>query len=509
MEEMEITEELRKELGIESIEDYRRIIMDDKKTTNKQKHKKMAKINTKVNKKRQKLLELERSKKVIASLVEHNKLTKGLELKSIRDIGVKVKLNKKRPRSVEEEEESESVDEEEQEIEESLDESSDSIVSLKERVESEPVELEALFDRLREINNIKAREEIRKEVEADLNDADFPIPTQRLSFNRLATIEETRKTLPVSQYETELVEVVNKNLVTIISSPTGSGKSTQIPQFLLEYGYGSEGMIGVTQPRRVAASSLAARVSEEMNVKLGFEVGYQIKFDNTTNESTKIKFMTDGILLKQMESDKLLTAYSVLIIDEAHERSINSDVIIGLLASIVKYRYVLYKNGTVICGLPVLPLRVLIMSATLQVETFMNPSIFSPIPKLMMIEGRMFPVTIHHTKQTNLNYYEEALKTVVKLHKTEQKGDMLVFLTGKKEIKQFCQELTEHFESCEKGCIVLPLFASLPKEELRKVFETYEERKIVVSTNVAETSLTIPGIKFVIDTGRQKSRVLS
>ena len=369
--------------------------------------------------------------------------------------------------------------------------------------------------------------------------------------------EKIRRSLPVFMHEREILEGIENNLVTIICGETGSGKSTQIPQILYEYGYTGttrKGMIGITQPRRVAATSLSKRIADEMSVTYGEEVGYQIRYDKKfICQNTVIKLMTDGILLKELELDSLLEKYSVIIIDEAHERSINTDILISLLSRIVKLRLkhtikerAENKNPETHVHFP---LRLVIMSATLRVDDFIdNKRLFpSLIPRLIKIESRQYSVDIHFNKITKEDYEEETFKKVCKIHRTLPPGGILVFLTGRKEIQfmverlkiefrrkfnktekpkkqnednkeQQNMEIDEESEEDEKDekeeetsnpIQVLPLYSMLPPEQQHKVFKPPKagHRLIVVSTNIAETSITIPNIRYVVDWGREKQKV--
>lgn len=472
--------------------------------------------------------------------------------------------------------------------------------------------------------------------------------------SRNQNLQAERLQLPIVKYEQEIMDKINHNLFTVICGETGSGKSTQIPQFLYEYGYTNAfGAIAVTQPRRVAAISLATRVANELNCKLGEEVGYQIRYDSKHfSENTKIKFLTDGILLKEIESDSFLFKYSIIIIDEAHERTINTDILIGLLSQAAKYRLILSKNKIKVGDKFIKPLRVVIMSATMRVDEFLDSEIFSPKPAFMKVEARRFPVTVHHLKRTEKDHVEQAFKMTCKIHRKLPPGGILIFLTGKQEILTLCEKLKkeilenqekievfknksehlegdqeennkistsvdnqvttlqtedqtislkihdfntnlipntydkkilnegtieinekdkftsmEHTENNEnneisshikeedlivnshdldeeeyfnknfnkeknsedeeeeyytdenqeknkmrytyKPAIILPLFSSLSKEQQMSIFQKIDPltRLIVVSTNIAETSLTIPNVRYVVDSGKAKKRV--
>ena len=322
-------------------------------------------------------------------------------------------------------------------------------------------------------------------------------------------IKEKRKELPILMEENNIIETILNNQTTIICGETGSGKTTQIPQILFEIGFGNnqsefDGMIGITQPRRIAAVAMAKRVQTEMG-EIGNVVSHQIRYDSTVSEETKIKFMTDGILLREAQSDVLLKKYSCIIIDEAHERSLNTDVLIGLLSRIIKMRNdktnVNYK-----------PLRLIIMSATLRVNEFVdNQRLFKEKPEVISISSRQYPVRSYFAKRTEIDdYCKEAIKKINKIHNKLPPGGILVFLTGHREIESVCEELqNEQIYPGNKTLHVLPLYSSLEPEKQQRIFEKVPEGKrlCVVATNIAETSITIPNIRYVVDSGRVKERV--
>ena len=424
---------------------------------------------------------------------------------------------------------------------------------------------------LEEIKKQRKEEEKKEEYEElkDIIIDDIPIykPSEKslILIKRNKEIIEFRKNLPIIKQEDDIMYAINNCLVTIICGETGSGKSTQIPQFLYEKGYTNEiGNIIITQPRRVAARTLSMRLANELNVILGNEVGYQIRFEsyNCSND-TKIKFVTDGILLKEIENDQLLSKYSVVIIDEAHERTVNSDLLIGFISQIIKLRYSLWKNGKKYFNQDkfVYPLRLVIMSATISVSDFSENKIFLPYikPKVVEIFSRQYKVNVFHSKYTLPDYLNEAFKLCVKIHKKLPDGNVLVFLTGKREILELCKKLNDEFnknyyeendenekienENIEKSnnnikpeeeimndnennkienenkenfkneksynpFIILPLYSSMSVEDQMKIFKEHKgKRMFVISTNVAETSLTIPSIKYVIDSGKVKKRI--
>ncbi|KAL5752131.1 hypothetical protein ACOSQ2_022638 [Xanthoceras sorbifolium] len=307
----------------------------------------------------------------------------------------------------------------------------------------------------------------------------------------LEMLQEDRKTLPIYRYRDELLQAVQEYQVLVIVGETGSGKTTQIPQYLHEAGYTKQGKVGCTQPRRVAAMSVAARVSQEMGVKLGHEVGYSIRFEDCTSEKTILKYMTDGMLLREILSEPNLASYSVLMVDEAHERTLSTDILFGLLKDLIKFRA---------------DLKLLISSATLDAEKFSDYFGSAPIFK---IPGRRYPVEIHYTKAPEADYIDAAIVTVLQIHVTQPPGDILVFLTGQEEIET-ADEILKHrmrgLGTKIAELIICPIYANLPTELQAKIFEPTPEgaRKVVLATNIAETSLTIDGIKYVIDPGFSK-----
>ena len=301
-------------------------------------------------------------------------------------------------------------------------------------------------------------------------------------------IRETRESLPIYPLRSELLTAIRDHQILIIDGETGSGKTTQVPQYLLEVGYGKMGRIGVTQPRRVAAMSVAARVSEELNVKLGHEVGFSIRFEDCTSQKTIIEYMTDGMLLRKFLAEPDLKSYSVLIIDEAHERTLHTDVLFGLVKDIATYRS---------------DLKLIISSATLDVQKFSE--YFNDAPRFN-IPGRRYPVDIMYTKQPEADYLEASVITILQIHLTEQAGDILVFLTGQEEIDtavEMLQQRTRGLGTKIGELIVVPIYSTLPSDMQAKIFEPTPPgaRKVVLGTNIAETSLTIDGIKYVIDCG--------
>lgn len=388
---------------------------------------------------------------------------------------------------------------------------------------------------------------------------------------RAPEIQEARMQLPVVAEEQKIMEAIYNNPTVVICGATGSGKTTQVPQFLYEAGFGTRssstpGMIGVTQPRRVAAVSMAKRVSDELGGVQG-KVSYQIRFESSVSDKTAIKFMTDGILIREIANDFALLRYSVIIIDEAHERSANTDILIGMVSRIVDLRASMSKEDP-----KVTPLKLVIMSATLRVSDFTeNPNLFkNGTPPVVQADGRQFPVTVHFARRTRRDYVDEVFHKVSRGHKKLPPGGMLVFLTGQNEITALAKRLKEGFVSTSSShspyqrvtiaaseapleaddvdfgndlwipegqssdsedvdgyntdeefeiedsptqaassrIHVLPLYSQLQTKDQLRVFEPPPDnaRLIVLATNVAETSLTIPGIRYVFDCGRAKEK---
>lgn len=421
-------------------------------------------------------------------------------------------------------------------------------------------------------NTVAEEEPLPQELQVTKGDPyrkAFSVPVDRSEEIQIA-----RLGLPVVGEEQKIMEAIHNNDTVVIWGATGSGKTTQLPQFLFEAGFGNPdspnpGLIGVTQPRRVAAVSMANRVSQELG-QYSDQVSYQIRFETTVSKKTAIKFMTDGILLREIADDFALRKYSIIIIDEAHERSVNTDILIGMVSRIVDLRKSMAKEDP-----SVKPLKVVIMSATLRISDFTeNASLFRQgPPPLVQAEGRQYPVTVHFARRTHRDYVEEAFRKVSRGHRKLPPGGMLVFLTGQNEIRQLSKRLKQAFkptqredttnakveisandvpleaEDLELGGTemdnagdedesdveitgldepeddegfdlgeeamdsstrvhVLPLYSQLPTKEQMKVFEPPPDnsRLIILATNVAETSLTIPGIKYVFDCGRAKEK---
>lgn len=336
-------------------------------------------------------------------------------------------------------------------------------------------------------------------------------------IDRPADVEKSRLELPVCMHEQEIIEAIHKHDTILISAATGTGKTTQVPQFLVEDGFGDKtsplfkGRVAVTQPRRVAAVSCAERVAYEMGCKLGGVVGYHIRHKRRFGDETKVKFVTDGVLLREVEEDILLRKYSAVIIDEVHERSLNTDLLLSFLSRSVKMR----KEKEILLG----RLKIIIMSATLQIEgVFSGDSALFPNPPILKIPSRQYPVTVHFSKRTSADYLEEAFQKVCKIHRRLPPGGVLVFLSGRQEVDDLCSRVREEFgdstvdvPDCEfpLGLKIFPFYALLPDRRQRQVFAKVNEkfRKIVVATNIAETSVTVPDISYVVDSGRVKEKV--
>ncbi|CAG7729660.1 unnamed protein product, partial [Allacma fusca] len=319
---------------------------------------------------------------------------------------------------------------------------------------------------------------------------------------------QQRQRLPVAKYREDVLYLLETHQVVVLVGETGSGKSTQIPQFLVEAGWTSDGkIIGITQPRRVAATSLASRVADESGSILGDEVGYSIRFDDKVDpQRTRIKYMTEGILIQEMMADPLLRSYSVIMLDEIHERTLNSDILMGLLRKIIKKR----KD-----------LKLVVSSATVDAEelkSFFNTKTASEgrgkkdTGVILSMEGRSHPIEIYHSLEPVPDYIRETVETALKIHETEGPGDILVFLTGQEEVDR-AVTLMEENKSRSRGrskleLLILPMYGSLPPRDQLKVFHSTprDSRKIVFATNIAETSITIPGIVYVIDCGFVKMR---
>lgn len=329
--------------------------------------------------------------------------------------------------------------------------------------------------------------------------------TGRQLSDRYQKILKTRRNLPVHVQRDEFLQLYQNNQILVFVGETGSGKTTQIPQFVLfdDLPQSQAKMVACTQPRRVAAMSVAERVSQEMDVTLGEEVGYSIRFEDKTSPKTILKYMTDGMLLREAMNDHNLSRYSTIILDEAHERTLATDVLMGLLKEVVLRRP---------------DLKLIIMSATLDAQKFQK--YFNDAP-LLAVPGRTHPVEIFYTPEPERDYVEAAIRTVLQIHATEPEGDVLLFLTGEEEIEDACRkinlEVDEMVREADAGPLkVYPLYGTLPPAQQQRIFEPAPPprtrdgrpgRKCIVSTNIAETSLTIDGIVYVVDPGFSKQKV--
>lgn len=311
-----------------------------------------------------------------------------------------------------------------------------------------------------------------------------------------SSLEEQRHSLPIYKVREELMEAIARHRVLIVIGETGSGKTTQITQYLVDSGYGRSSRIGCTQPRRMAAMSVAKRVSEEYGCPLGRQVGYAIRFEDCTSSDTIIKYMTDGMLLREALVDRDLRQYAVIMLDEAHERNIYTDVLFGILKSTLLRRS---------------DLRLIVTSATLEAKKF--SAYFNDCP-IFSIEGRTFPVEIYFTQDPESDYLDAALVTVMQIHLTEPPGDILVFLTGQEEIDTACQILHERMQALGADVpelLILPVYSAQPTELQSRIFEAAApgSRKCVIATNIAEASLTIDGIYYVVDPGFAKIKAFN
>lgn len=318
-------------------------------------------------------------------------------------------------------------------------------------------------------------------------------------------ILKTRRDLPVHAQREEFLKIFHSTQIMVFVGETGSGKTTQIPQFVLydEMPHLTGKQVACTQPRRVAAMSVAARVADEMDVELGEEVGYNIRFENNSGSKTILKYMTDGMLLREAMEYHDLTRYSCIILDEAHERTLATDILMGLLKQVSVRRP---------------DLKIIIMSATLDAEKFQN--YFNNAP-LLAVPGRTHSVEIYYTPEFQRDYLDAAIRTVLQIHATEGEGDILLFLTGEEEIEDACRKISLEGDELvrEQNCgplKVYPLYGSLPPHQQQKIFEPAPTnpnpngrpgRKVIISTNIAETSLTIDGIVYVVDPGFSKQKV--
>ncbi|XP_036196050.1 probable ATP-dependent RNA helicase DHX40 isoform X3 [Myotis myotis] len=316
----------------------------------------------------------------------------------------------------------------------------------------------------------------------------------------------TTPTFPIQKQRKKLIQAVRDNSFLIVTGNTGSGKTTQLPKYLYEAGFSQHGMIGVTQPRKVAAISVAQRVAEEMKCTLGSKVGYQVRFDDCSSKETAIKYMTDGCLLKHILGDPNLTKFSVIILDEAHERTLTTDILFGLLKKLFQEKSPNRKEH----------LKVVVMSATMELAKL--SAFFGNCP-IFDIPGRLYPVRekfcnlIGPRDKENTAYIQAIVKVTMDIHLNEMAGDILVFLTGQFEIEKSCELLFQMAESVDydydvqdttlDGLLILPCYGSMTTDQQRRIFLPPPPgiRKCVISTNISATSLTIDGIRYVVDGG--------
>ncbi|KAK4629525.1 Pre-mRNA-splicing factor ATP-dependent RNA helicase prp16 [Fulvia fulva] len=312
-------------------------------------------------------------------------------------------------------------------------------------------------------------------------------------FSRTKSLREQREYLPAFAVREELLKVVRDNQVIIVVGQTGSGKTTQLTQFLYEDGYARNGFIGCTQPRRVAAMSVAKRVSEEMEVPLGGKVGYAIRFEDCTSKETQIKYMTDGVLLRESLTNPDLDQYSCIIMDEAHERALNTDVLMGLIKKVLARRR---------------DLKLIVTSATMNAERFAR--FYGGAPEFF-IPGRTFPVDIQYSRSPCEDYVDSAVRQVLAIHVSQPVGDILVFMTGQEDIEVTCELVEERLAQLNDPpkLSVLPIYSQMPADLQAKIFDRAAPgvRKVIVATNIAETSLTVDGIMYVVDCGFSKLKV--
>jgi pre-mRNA-splicing factor ATP-dependent RNA helicase DHX16 len=306
--------------------------------------------------------------------------------------------------------------------------------------------------------------------------------------NKARTIEETRKSLPIYQYKQQFLDAVAAHQILVLVGQTGSGKTTQLTQYLAEAGYAKNGRIGCTQPRRVAAMSVAIRVSEEMGTRVGQDCGYSVRFESKYSESTKIIYQTDGLLTRTLLTSPMLEEYSAIILDEAHERTVSTEILMALLKEVCAVR----KD-----------FRLIVASATLVASDFSDYFGLAPI---MNIPGRTFPISKFYASSPEANYLNAAVTTIFQIHLSQGPGDILVFFSGEEEIVQaadFVASTSRKLGSKARPLIVAPVYGALPSEAQQLIFQQTPEgsRKVVLATNIAETSLTIDGIKYVVDSG--------
>ena len=339
--------------------------------------------------------------------------------------------------------------------------------------------LSARIHGIGKIKSQEAQQAVAAEIQLQIEQAQLRVENRKSAVKNPIVFPES---LPVSQRKAEIQKLLSEHQVIVVAGETGSGKTTQLPKMCLELGFGNLGMIGHTQPRRIAARSVAARIAEELETELGGLVGYKVRFNDQISDDTQIKLMTDGILLAEIQSDRFLNQYSCLIIDEAHERSLNNDFILGYLKQLLPRRR---------------DLKLIITSATIDVERFSKHFNNAPI---IEVSGRTYPVEVRYrpvVEEDDQDQLQGILNAVDELQ-AEGRGDILIFMNGEREIRDTAEALQKQNL---KHTEILPLFARLSAQEQNKIFHPSGLNRIVLATNVAETSLTVPGIKYVIDPG--------
>ncbi|MDT7782982.1 MAG: ATP-dependent helicase HrpA, partial [Pseudonocardiales bacterium] len=335
------------------------------------------------------------------------------------------------------------------------------------------------LDGARRVKDPLARKKITEEIAAQIDEAALKVALRRESVPKITYPQE----LPVSQHKDDIKELIANNQVVIVAGETGSGKTTQLPKICLELGRGITGQIGHTQPRRIAARTVAERVAEELDSKLGDTIGYKVRFTDQSGDDTLVKLMTDGILLAEIQTDRTLSRYDTIIIDEAHERSLNVDFLLGYLKQLLPQRP---------------DLKIVITSATIDPQRFSAHFDNAPV---IEVSGRTYPVETRYRPLDEEDDQTQGIINAVHELQAEGPGDVLVFLSGEREIRDTADALkAEDLRNTE----ILPLYARLSVGEQHRVFQRHSGRRIVLATNVAETSLTVPGIKYVIDPGNAR-----
>ncbi|KDD73418.1 hypothetical protein H632_c2196p0, partial [Helicosporidium sp. ATCC 50920] len=321
-----------------------------------------------------------------------------------------------------------------------------------------------------------------------------PAPVQGAEADKRAVLQREREALPIWQSRARLLSAARSCRVLVLVGETGSGKTTQTPGLLLDAGLAGSLAVACTQPRRVAALSIAQRVAEERGCQVGEEVGYRIRFDDCSGPRTRVLYSTDGMLVREAMADPLLQKYGVVVLDEAHERTLATDLLFGVCKAALARRS---------------DLRLVVMSATLDAERFLS---FFPDSRAAYVPGRQFPVEVFYTRQPEQSYVDAAVHAALQIHESEAEGDLLVFLTGQEEIEA-CERLVRRRVEAQKlpPLAVAPLFASLAPDRQLLAFRPAPPgaRKLVLSTNLAETSVTVPGVRFVIDSGVVKASAFS